>query len=60
MKKYRRTNDRVRHPGDKVVEFTHYLNMGGLYKISLHQDSSACCLDCVRNSGKPSWLQFRW
>ena len=54
--------DRVRHPGDKAIEFTEYLSMGGLYKnIFLREDSclcSACYVDCTRKTGKPRWYVY--
>lgn len=57
--KYHKRENRMRHPGDKCVEFSHFLSCQGVYKITLRSDSclcNACHRDCLRSSGKPRWL----
>ena len=47
---------RVRHPGDKSVEFISFLCCNGAHNITLRSDSrmcDACYRDCARGEGKP-------
>ena len=50
---------RVRHPGDKAVEFSMFLSCNGVHNIILRPDScmcDACYRDCLRGEGKPRWI----
>ena len=48
---------RVRHPGDRAIEFSNFVSCNGAYaNISLRIDSclcDACYRDCIQASGKP-------
>ena len=59
LKKFHKKEIRMRHPGDKCIEFSSYLSCQGHYTITLRTDSclcNACHRDCLRSCGKPRWL----
>ena len=50
---------RVRHPGDKAVQFSTYLSCNGTYNITLRNNScmcDACYRDYQRGVSKPRWV----
>ena len=59
LKKYHKKEIRMRHPGDKYIEFSSYTSCQGHYSITLRSESclcNACHRDCLRSCGKPLWL----
>ena len=59
LKKYHKKEIRMRHPGDKCIEFSSYTSCQGHYSITLRSESclcNACHRDCLRSCGKPRWL----
>ena len=52
-------NGRVRHPGDRSVEFSIFLSCNGVHNITLRGEScmcEACYRECTRGEGKPRWV----
>ena len=57
--KYNMNKGKVRHPGDKSVEFSIFLSCNGAHDINLRSDScmcDACYRDCLRGEGLPRWV----
>ena len=60
LQKYHKMNrGRVRHPGDRAIDFSIFLSCNGAHSITLRGDScmcEACYRDCLRGQGKPRWV----
>ena len=59
LKYHNMNKGRVRHPGDRAVEFSVFLSCNGAHSITLRGDScmcEACYRDCTRGEGKPRWV----
>ena len=59
LKYHNMNKGKVRHPGDKSVEFSIFLSCNGAHDINLRSDScmcDACYRDCLRGEGKPRWV----
>ena len=59
LKYHNMDKGKVRHPGDRSVEFSMFLSCSGIHHITLRGDScmcEACYRDCMRGEGKPRWV----